>query len=83
MKKKPTAIDKAMTHWLQRTNKGVFEFVSGKNYLVSSAISKTISSNIKGGWAINGYGSKITSGLSSGTLLTLTASGAGTETALQ
>jgi hypothetical protein len=65
-----SAINKALTHWLQRTVQGEFRFLSGKNYLINSAISKTISSTMaEGGWYINGYGSKITSGLTTGYLL--------------
>lgn len=72
------AVDTALTHWLQRTVKGEFQFLSGKNYLINTAISKTISSNIIGAWSINGYGSKITSGLATGYLFTFTCSTAGT-----
>ena len=67
-----TALNAALTHWLQRTVKGEFRFTSGKNYLCNTALSYTISSNVLGGWAINGYGSRITSGLATGYLLTLT-----------
>lgn len=67
-----TAIDTALTHWLQRTIEGEFRFLSGKNYLINTAISKTITTDIIGGWSINGYGSKITSGLTTGYLFTFT-----------
>lgn len=66
-----TEIDAALTHWLQRTVPGKFQFLPGKNYLVNSAITKTLSTDCYGGIDIDGYGSKITSGLSSGTLLTI------------
>jgi len=67
------AIDVALTHWLQRTVPGNFQFVPGKNYLCNTAISKTVTSNIEGAAVIDGYGSKLTSGLSTGVLLTITA----------
>jgi len=67
------ALDAAFTHWLQRTYPGTFKFISGKNYLCNSALAYTITSNVEGAMVIDGYGAKLTSGLSGGTLFTLTA----------
>jgi len=66
------AINKALTHWLQRTVRGEFKFLSGRNYRCNTAIAKTISSNMTGAWSITGYGARLTSGLSTGYLLGLT-----------
>lgn len=74
-----TAVNAALTHWYQRTLPGVFRFLSGKDYLVSTAISKTLTKNLQGAWTIEGYGSKITSGVTSGTLFTLTTPSSGAQ----
>ena len=55
------AIDKAFTHWLQRTIRGRFLFSSGKSYISNSALSLALDTNYETAWAISGYGSRLIS----------------------
>ena len=64
------AIQLAFNAWMSNTVPGDFVFTPGRNYLIETPVTVTFNSTVTGGWDVYGYGSRITSGLTSGYALT-------------